>query len=45
MIGGFQYAYGLGITSLCPIERARLDGYVLRKELAKMMTEFTIKII
>ncbi len=45
IVDAFQYAYGLWITSMCPIERARLDGYVLRKELAKMISEFAIQVI
>ncbi|MCF7834684.1 hypothetical protein K9M48_01325 [Candidatus Gracilibacteria bacterium] len=45
MVDAFQYAYGLGITTMCPIESARLDQYILRKELAKMISEFAIKVI
>ncbi len=30
---------------MCPIENARLDGYILRKELAKMISEFSIKVV
>jgi len=45
MIDAFQFSYGLGITTMCPIENARLDGYILRKELAKVMTEFTTKVL
>jgi len=45
MTDAFQFAYGLWLTNMCPIENARLDWCVLRKELAKIMTVFTIKII
>jgi len=41
----FQYAYWLWITTMCPIEDARLDWYILRKELAKMISEFAIKVV
>jgi hypothetical protein len=30
---------------MCPIEKARLTGYIIRKELAKMISEFAIKTI
>lgn len=45
MVDAFQYAYWLWITTMCPIETARLDDYILRKELAKMISEFAIKVI
>lgn len=44
-VDAFQYAYWFGITTMCPIEDARLDWYILRKELAKMISEFAIKIV
>jgi len=45
MTDAFQFSYGLDITTMCPIEKARLNGYILRKELAKMMTNFTIRVM
>ncbi len=45
MIDAFQFSYGMNITTMCPVESARLNGYILRKELAKMMTNFTIKVM
>jgi len=44
-VDAFQYAYWLWITTMCPIQDARLDWYILRKELAKMISEFAIKVI
>lgn len=44
-VDAFQYAYWLWITTVCPIEDANLDWYILRKELAKMISEFAIKVI
>lgn len=44
-VDAFQYAYWLWITTMCPIENARLDWYIRRKELAKMISEFSIKVI
>ena len=41
----FLWAYGLNITNKCPIAEARLDDGIKRKELAKMMTMFTIQVM
>ena len=41
----FSRGYNLNITNKCPIVEARLDDGIRRKELAKMMTMFTIQII
>lgn len=41
----FTWGYNLNITNKCPITSARLDTGIIRKELAKMMTMFTIQII
>ena len=38
----FQFAYGLGITTMCPIENADIQGNLLRKHLAKMITEYAV---
>ncbi|MEI8009058.1 MAG: hypothetical protein WCI00_06900 [bacterium] len=41
----FSRGYGLNITNKCPIVEARLDDGIRRKELAKMMTMFTIQVM
>ncbi|HMS91727.1 MAG TPA: hypothetical protein PKC87_05880, partial [Candidatus Absconditabacterales bacterium] len=41
----FQRGYDLNITNKCPITEARLDDGIKRKELAKMITMFTIQIM
>ncbi|EKD24978.1 MAG: hypothetical protein ACD_80C00142G0020 [uncultured bacterium (gcode 4)] len=40
----FTWGYNLNITNKCPITEARLEDGIVRKELAKMMTMFTIQI-
>ena len=37
--------YNLNITNKCPISTARLEDNIVRKELAKMMTMFTVQIV
>lgn len=39
----FQYNYNLWTTTVCPWSEARLDKYILRKELAKMMSIYANK--
>jgi hypothetical protein len=41
----YERAYTIGITTMAPICEANLDGKITRKQLAKMMTEFTVQII
>ena len=41
----FQRAYSLNITNKCPITEARLETPIIRMEVAKMMTMFTIQVI
>ena len=41
----YDRAYNLWITTVAPICEANLDGKITRKQLAKMMTEFTVQII
>ena len=41
----FTRGYSLNITNKCPIVEARLDDGIRRKELAKMMTMFTIQVM
>ena len=45
MTNAFSRGYNLNITNKCPITDARLDSYIIRKELAKMMTMFTIQVV
>ncbi|MCX6823312.1 MAG: myxococcus cysteine-rich repeat containing protein [candidate division SR1 bacterium] len=44
-IDAYNWAYNLGITTVAPICDANLDGKITRKQLAKMMAEFTVQII
>lgn len=41
----FQFAYGLWITTMCPIENADMKWTLLRKHLAKMITEYAVTIV
>jgi len=41
----FERWYNLNITNKCPISEARLESSIIRKELAKMISMFTIQII
>jgi len=41
----FQRAYGLGITSMCPIASARLGDGIRRDETAKMMVSFATQVL
>ncbi len=38
----FQFAYGVWITTMCPIENAALTSPLLRKHLAKMIVEYSV---
>ncbi|HBB04573.1 TPA: hypothetical protein DCZ39_06910 [Patescibacteria group bacterium] len=41
----FSRGYTLNITNQCPITNARLYHSIIRKDLAKMMTMFTIQVM
>ena len=41
----FQRGYALNITNRCPIDEARLYDPIIRQELAKMMTMFTVQVL
>lgn len=41
----YQWAYQIGITTMPNIQIANMEGSVIRSELAKMITEFTMKIL
>lgn len=45
LIDAFQFAYGLGVTTMCPIEKADITWNLLRKHLAKMITEYAVTIV
>lgn len=45
LIDAFQFAYGQWITTMCPIENANLTWTLLRKHLAKMITEYAVTIV
>ena len=45
LIDAFQFAYGFGITTMCPIEKADIRWNLLRKHLAKMITEYAVTIV
>ena len=40
----YQRSYSVGITSMSSIQRANMDGTLLRKHAAKMISEYAIKI-
>lgn len=41
----YSYAYGVKITTVPKIERANLNGVLIRSHLAKMMSEYAIKVL
>ncbi len=45
LIDAFQFAYWQWITTMCPIETADLQWQLLRKHLAKMISEFAVTIV
>lgn len=45
LIDAFQFAYGLGVTTMCPIEKADITWNLSRKHLAKMITEYAVTIV
>ena len=45
LVKAYQYACELGITTMPDIEQANLDGIVLRRDLAKMISEYAMKIM
>lgn len=42
LVDAFQFAYGLWITTMCPIDTADMTWWLLRKHMAKMITEFAV---
>ncbi|MCX6822654.1 MAG: S-layer homology domain-containing protein [candidate division SR1 bacterium] len=45
LTSGFSFAYSVGITSQCPITKANLDGVLLRKHAAKMISQFAVSVL
>lgn len=45
LIDAFLWAYKYKITTACPIEKADLDGPLLRRHMAKMISEFSMQIL
>lgn len=45
MTEAFSYAYMYNITSQCPITKANLNGKLLRKHAAKMVSQFAINVL
>ncbi|MEI7562684.1 MAG: hypothetical protein WCJ39_03030 [bacterium] len=43
LLAAYTYAYKIGITTIPDIEKAQLEGQLIRKDLAKMMVNFAIK--
>lgn len=41
----YQYNYHLWTTTVCPWSKAKLDKYILRKELAKMISVYATKVV
>jgi hypothetical protein len=40
-----QWAYKIGITTISNIQKANMEGNITRSELAKMISEFAIKVL
>jgi len=41
----YLYSYNYGITTICPIRDAKLDGYLYRNHFAKMISEYAINVM
>ena len=41
----YVYAYSYWITTMCPIQSAYLDGYLIRSHFAKMISEFAVNVL
>lgn len=41
----YLYSYSYWITTMCPIESAFLDGYLIRSHFAKMISEFAVNVL
>jgi len=45
MTDAYIWAYNLGITTISSIQEAALDKPIIRKHLAKMISEYAIKVV
>lgn len=45
LIQAYLFAFANGITTMKTIQDARLDGIVYRKDMAKMMVNYAIKVL
>ncbi len=45
LISAYEYAYSLGITTMPTIYKANLNGNLLRRDMAKMISEYAIKVV
>ena len=41
----YLYSYEYWITTICPIQNANLDGYLIRSHFAKMISEFAVNVL
>jgi hypothetical protein len=41
----YIYSYMYGITTMCPVNEANLDGYLYRNHFAKMISEFAVNVL
>jgi hypothetical protein len=45
LIGAYNYAYNVGITTMTPIENANMNGKLIRAHMAKMMSNYATEIL
>jgi hypothetical protein len=45
LIGAYNYAYNVGITTMAPIENANMNGNLIRAHMAKMMSNYATEIL
>lgn len=41
----YLYSYMYGVTTMCPIQKARLTGYIPRNHFSKMISEFAVNVL
>lgn len=44
LLDAYERAYGLNITTVCPIQNADLEGKLLRRHMAKMISVFAMEV-
>lgn len=45
LIGAYNYAYNVGITTMPTIDQANMDGKLIRGHMAKMMSNYAVEIL